>query len=119
VPCRLAAADIGVAPFDSASHKPLTLGFYWSPLKIFEYMASGLPVVAPRLPRLAHLIADGQEGLLYDPADPRTLDAMLVQLTDRALRQRLGKAARARAVAEYSWQAHCVALDRRLRTLIQ
>jgi hypothetical protein len=42
---------------------------------------------------------------------------MLVKLTDRALRERLGKAARARAVAEYSWHAHCVALDQRLRTL--
>ena len=48
-PCRpaLAAADIGVAPFDLGAHAPLALGFYWSPLKIFEYMAAGLPVVAP------------------------------------------------------------------------
>ena len=117
LPQCLAAADIGVAPFDAANHKPLTHGFYWSPLKIFEYMSAGLPVVAPRLPRLASLIEDGKEGLLYDAADPRTLDAMLVRLTDRTLRQQLGHAARARAVAEYSWHAHCVALDRRLRTL--
>ena len=47
MPACLAAADIGVAPFDVAAHAPLALGFYWSPLKIFEYMAAGLPVVAP------------------------------------------------------------------------
>ena len=35
MPACLAAADIGVAPFDLDAHKPLTLGFYWSPLKIF------------------------------------------------------------------------------------
>ena len=47
MPACLAAADIGVAPFDIGAHRPLSLGFYWSPLKIFEYMAAGLPVVAP------------------------------------------------------------------------
>ncbi len=116
-PC-LAAADIGVAPFDPGRHKPLALGFYWSPLKIFEYMSAGLPVVAPRLPRIAGLVGDGNEGLLYDPADPRTLDDALVRLTDKALRERLGRAARARAVAQYSWRAHCTLLDTRLRALL-
>lgn len=117
LPQCLAAADIGVAPFDADRHKPLSLGFYWSPLKIFEYMSSGLPVVAPRLPRVASLIEDGTEGLLYDPADPRTLDDTLVRLTDRSLRGRLGNAARIRAVAQYSWRAHCAMLDERLRAL--
>lgn len=118
LPQCLAAADIGVAPFDPAKHKPLALGFYWSPLKIFEYMSAGLPVVAPRLPRIARLVEDGDEGLLYDSDDPRTLDAALVRLTDASLRARLGANARARAVADYSWRAHCAALDRRLRTLV-
>jgi starch synthase len=117
LPQCLAAADIGVAPFDPGKHKPLALGFYWSPLKIFEYMSAGLPVVAPRLSRIAQLVGDEQEGLLYDPADPRTLDAVLVRLTDSALRARLGGAARTRAVAQYSWRAHCAAIDARLRTL--
>lgn len=118
LPQCLAAADIGVAPFDPASHKPLALGFYWSPLKIFEYMSAGLPVVAPRLPRIASLVEDRREGLLYDPEDPRTLDAALVQLIDPSLRRLLGQAARTRAVAEYSWRTHCAALDERLRGLV-
>ena len=81
-------------------------------------MSSGLPVVAPRLPRIAQLVGDNDEGLLYDPADPHTLDAALVRLTDDRLRDRLGRAARIRAVAHYSWRAHCVALDARLRALV-
>ncbi len=118
LPECLAAADIGVAPFDPAKHKPLALGFYWSPLKIFEYMSAGLPVVAPRLPRIAELVRDGHEGLLYDPSDPRTLDTALVQLLDRALRERLGAAARSRAVDHYSWRAHCAVLAVRLSALV-
>jgi glycosyltransferase involved in cell wall biosynthesis len=118
LPACLAAADIGVAPFDPVKHAPLQLGFYWSPLKIFEYMAAGLPVVAPALPRIGKLVEHGREGLLYDPADPRALDRTLVALADPGVRARLGRAARERVVREFSWQAHCAALDRRLRQLV-
>ena len=84
VPAILAAADIGVAPFDVAAHPSLAHEFHWSPLKIFEYMASGLPVVAPRIERLAGIVSDGREGLLYDAANPDALADALDQLTDPA-----------------------------------
>jgi glycosyltransferase involved in cell wall biosynthesis len=112
MPASLAAADIGAAPFDLAAHRPLQLGFYWSPLKIFEYMAAGLPVVAPAVDRIPLLVGDGAEGLLYDPRQQGGLAAALERLTDPALRARLGTAGRARAVRDYSWQAHCERLER-------
>jgi glycosyltransferase involved in cell wall biosynthesis len=115
MPACLAAADIGVAPFDIGAHAPLSLGFYWSPLKIFEYMAAGLPVVAPALPRIASLVENGREGVLYDPALPQGLAGALKTLLDPALRQRMGAAGRARAERDYSWTAHCAALDDALR----
>lgn len=116
MPGVLAGADIGVAPFDLAQHKPLALGFYWSPLKIFEYMASGLPVVAPRVARIPQLVEHGREGWLYDPADPDGLADALERLADEPLRRTVGQNARARAVRDYSWRAHCEALDRRFRS---
>jgi len=119
LPRYLAAADIGVAPFDAMRHRPLRLGFYWSPLKVFEYMACGLPVVAPRLPRLTTLVEHGREGWLYDPEAPRALDGALTALADAPTRQRLGAAARERAVRDFSWAAHCRALDARLRELLR
>ena len=112
MPAQLAAADVGVAPFDLAAHGPLALGFYWSPLKMFEYMASGLPVVAPSVDRIPTLVAHGIEGLLYPPEDSRGLQGALIRLTDAALRAPMGEAARVRAVAEFSWSAHCRALER-------
>lgn len=117
MPAALARAHIGVAPFDLGAHGPLALGFYWSPLKLFEYMASGLPVVAPAVARIPALVAHGREGLLYDPTDASALAAALEQLAEPRLRQTLGAAARERAVRDYSWRAHCEALDRRLRAL--
>jgi glycosyltransferase involved in cell wall biosynthesis len=116
MPACLTAADIGVAPFDLGAHKPLSLGFYWSPLKIFEYMAAGLPVVAPAADRIPQLIEGGREGLLYQPAAPvdGIADA-LERLTDATLRHRLGAGARERAVRDYSWRAHCEKLDEAMR----
>jgi glycosyltransferase involved in cell wall biosynthesis len=119
MPASLAACDIGVAPFDIGRHRPLALGFYWSPLKIFEYMAAGLPVVAPAAARIPALVGHERDGLLYDPLLTSGLSEALERLTDAPLRSRLGAAARDRAIREYSWQAHCRALDaafRRART---
>jgi glycosyltransferase involved in cell wall biosynthesis len=115
MPAALAAADIGVAPFDVSAHAPLSLGFYWSPLKIFEYMASGLPVVAPAVDRIPSLVEHGKEGILYGirgeggklSEHTDALASALLQLTDVPLRTRLGAAARDRAVRDYSWDAHC------------
>jgi len=115
IPACLAAADVGVAPFDLAAHPTLAQEFHWSPLKIFEYMASGLPVVAPRIERLAHVVRDGREGVLYDSADARGLASALERLTDVKLRKELGAAARARAVEQFSWRSHCQALDLAMR----
>ena len=112
MPAALANADIGVAPFDVAAHPPLQLAFYWSPLKVFEYMAAGLPVVAPRIPRLAQILGPGHDLLLYDPHAPRALADTLAYLADREdERRRLGAASRRRACEEFSWAAHCRKLD--------
>jgi glycosyltransferase involved in cell wall biosynthesis len=117
MPAALAAADIGVAPFEIGAHRPLSLGFYWSPLKIFEYMAAGLPVVAPAVDRIPQLVADRLEGLLYDPSRPGALAAALEALSDPEGRRPLGVAARDRAVREYSWAAHCAALDQAMGSM--
>ncbi len=116
MPAVLAAADIGVAPFDIGAHAPLSLGFYWSPLKIFEYMAAGLPVVAPSVDRIPSLVADGQEGVLYSGHNhAEALADALVKLNDMSLRKKLAAAARERAVRDYSWAAHCEALEVAIR----
>jgi len=112
MPASLADADVGVAPFDVDAHAQLSLGFYWSPLKIFEYMASGLPVVAPRVDRIPLLVEDGVEGVVYEPGrHSEALADALLSLADPKRRKALGAAARARAVRDYSWTAHCRALS--------
>jgi glycosyltransferase involved in cell wall biosynthesis len=116
MPACLAAADIGVAPFDAAAHPPLQLAFYWSPLKVFEYMASGLPVVAPAIPRLARTLGPGHERVLYDARAPGALaDALAYLAGHEADRRRLGEDARRRVSEAFSWAAHCRSLDEAIR----
>ena len=107
MPACLAAADIGAAPFDVGAHAPLSLGFFWSPLKVFEYMAAGLPVVAPAIDRLGRIVRDGREGILYDAGEPGALADAIETLCDPAHRRRLGAAARARVVEHFGWDRHC------------
>ena len=73
---------------------------------ILEAMATGLPVVAGRVGGNPELVVDGVTGRLYDPADPASLEqALLPYLTDPALRQAHGKAARDRVVQNFSLDA--------------
>jgi glycosyltransferase involved in cell wall biosynthesis len=112
MPEVVAAADIGVAPYDPARLRQLRLGFYWSPLKIFEYMASGLPTITIPRPPLTEIVREGQEGLHTREGDPEALAAALVRLADdAALRRRLGASARQRVIERYSWARHCEQLE--------
>jgi glycosyltransferase involved in cell wall biosynthesis len=115
MPACLAAADIGVAPFDVTAHPALAQEFYWSPLKIFEYMASGLPVVAPRITRLDRIVRDGHEGILYDPPTPDALANALERLADSKVRADFGAAARERVVRSFSWERHCRTLEQAIQ----
>ena len=100
VPGWLARMDVGVAPYPDSSR------FYFSPLKVLEYMAAGLPVVASRIGQIADLVEQGRSGLLCPPGDPVALAAALDHLRrDPALRERLGAAGRERAQRSHTWDA--------------
>lgn len=107
VPAALAALDVCVMPLPFTEH----FAYYASPLKLFEYMAAGRAVVASDLPGWADVVQDGATALLIPPGDEAALRAALLRLSeDAALRQRLGAAARQRALALYTWQARAQAI---------
>jgi glycosyltransferase involved in cell wall biosynthesis len=100
VPGLLASMDAAIAPY------PRRSGFYFSPLKVYEYMAAGLPVVASRVGQISDLIADGVNGLLCPPGDAESLAAALDRLRlAPGLRARLGRAARETVLREHTWDA--------------
>jgi glycosyltransferase involved in cell wall biosynthesis len=116
MPELVASTEVGTAPYDTRRLRSLRLGFYWSPLKIFEYMASGLPTVTIGRPPLDEIVREEHEGLHFREGDDADLARVLERLAgDAALRARLGSQARARVVENYSWARHCQQLEGVLR----
>lgn len=120
VPNYLALGDIGVAPFDTSLHPPLRVGFYWSPLKVHEYMAMALPVITIDVFPLNQIVRSGQEGLLYQEGNTGDLRARIECLVDdEALARRLGASGRRRVVQNFSWQKHAEQLEQVLGECLQ
>jgi glycosyltransferase involved in cell wall biosynthesis len=100
IPGLLARMDVAVAPYPDLAQ------FYFSPLKVYEYMAAGLPVVASRIGQLKGLIENGVNGLLCPPGDADALAGALDRLRlDPDLRARLGRAARETILRGHTWDA--------------
>ena len=100
LPARLASLDVAVAPY------PELPNFYFSPLKVYEYMAAGLPIVASRVGQIAELIEHEVNGLLCPPGDASALAGAIDRLQrEPDLRSRLGRAARVTISRDYTWRA--------------
>ncbi|HIA28374.1 MAG TPA: glycosyltransferase family 1 protein, partial [Planctomycetes bacterium] len=85
----LGGCDIAVAPYPQLDH------FYFSPLKIFEFFAVGLPVIGSDVGQVRQLLDGENRGLLYSPGDASGLaDAMRGVLADPERGKAIGNAAR-------------------------
>ena len=98
IPAYLHRMDIAVAPY------PDTPGMYFSPLKLYEYLAAGLPVVASAVGQVRAVIVDQHNGVLVPPGDVAALTAALHELrADPVRRSRLAAAARRSAEDGHTW----------------
>ena len=99
IPGLLPAFDVALVP---------AINPYASPLKLFEYMAAGLAVVAPDQPNLREVLEHDQNALLVRPHHGGALLLALARLVnDAALRSRLGHQAR-RSIEErdFTWRGN-------------
>lgn len=106
-----ASADISVAPYDRSRLRSLKLGFFWSPLKIFEALASGVPTITLDVQPLNEIVREGREGVFFKENDPGDLARVIASLAaDRDLRLIMSKNARDRA-PQFSWAAHAAQVE--------
>ncbi|WP_278694011.1 glycosyltransferase family 4 protein [Arachnia propionica] len=99
MPGQLAGSAIGVAPYPDLGGEQQQ---YFSPLKVYEYLAAGLPVVASAVGQLPQIL--GELGTLVPPSDPAALATAIDTLAaDPVLRGKLGWRGRMQAEEKHSW----------------
>lgn len=103
VPALLPAFDVALVP---------AINPYASPLKLFEYMAAGLPTIAPDQPNLREVLEHDRNALLVPVGDGAGLRAALERLCgDEQLRLRLGARARADVLErDLTWRGNARAV---------
>jgi glycosyltransferase involved in cell wall biosynthesis len=107
LPAYLSAMDVGLIPFQQ---DPVT--YHADPIKAYEYLASGLPVVATDLPalrRLDHVVrlADSTGAFLDQ------IQAALVEGRDARSDERRAEAAR------HSWASRFEQVDALIRSTVE
>lgn len=114
VPELLATGDVLIIPNVSVSAS----ADHTSPLKLFEYLASGKPIVASDLPSIRELLQDGENAVLVAPGDPGALAAGIKRvLDDHALAERISRRAFDQA-SDFAWARRAERIERLLDSVV-
>jgi len=90
IPGYLSHSKVAVLP-----NTPSVPSQFSSPLKLFEYMACGIPIVASALPVFQEILTDERNAILFEPGNPHSLAAAIKKLIDNPdLAARIGQTAR-------------------------
>jgi glycosyltransferase involved in cell wall biosynthesis len=103
-----ATMDVLLAPYANSVETPggTDTARWMSPMKVFEYLASGRPMVCSDLPVLREVLVDGETALLATPDDVDAWAQALARLAaDSALRDRIGARGREVHLARFTWAA--------------
>jgi len=98
IPPYISVMDIVVAPYPKLDF------FYYSPMKIYEYMACGKAVVASKIGQIEEIIKDGHDGILVEPDNIAELSDRVFQLVDNPkLRATIGTTAWNTVLKNHTW----------------
>lgn len=104
VPKWNSAVDVCLAIFDENYEPFRKFDFFYSPIKIHEYLASGKPVIASRMGNLAKIIKNKKTGILVKPNSVNSLRrAMEFFVKNKKELQKMGRAARKSAEEKFNW----------------
>jgi glycosyltransferase involved in cell wall biosynthesis len=110
-PSEIVDYQVGADVLLSYYPSGIDLNDYRSPGKLFEYMASGTPIIAADYASLREVLKDGRNAILIEPDKPELLALAIGRLlSDPALGARLGSQAREDAM-RYTWAARAEAIS--------
>ncbi len=105
----MAACDLLLMPYQrsvSIGVKGHDTARWMSPMKMFEYLASGTPIISSDLPVLREVLDDGVNALLAGPDDPKEwLNCLDRLVEDSDLGRSIGTAAHRSYVRQHTWSA--------------
>lgn len=106
VPKYIALADVAVAPYNPKGAANMDRhGFYFSPLKLFEYMACAKPVVTTNVEIVSELLKEHRCGVLVEPGNAEELsEAIMYLLKNREKAVEMGKRGREAVLGRYTWK---------------
>lgn len=111
IPLYLSVMDIVLAPYPKHDF------FYYSPIKLFEYMAAGKSVIAPAIGQIKEIINDGVNGILFKAGDyEEMLNKSILLLQDNILCKKIGKEARKTIENNYTWKHTARKLDKIIKS---
>lgn len=109
---RLSTATVAVAPYPSIEP------FYFSPLKLYEFLALGLPVVAGSIGQVREILDDGRRGWLYPAGDVEALATRLADaLDDPREASRRAAIGRSWVLSHATWDHRAAEILERIATL--
>ncbi len=80
---------------------------YRSPIKMFEYMAMGKPVIAPRMPAIQAVITDGYDGILFEQGNIKScVEALIRILSNKEDAEKMGRLAKRTIAEKFTWESH-------------
>jgi glycosyltransferase involved in cell wall biosynthesis len=114
IPDLLAASDIGISPIP-----PISFFKFSSPIKMFEYMAAGIPVVANReIPEQEEVLTESEGGILVKYDAEAFTDAIMELLDDPEKAVRMGQKGRDWVVSNRSFEVMARIVEHRFQQLL-
>ncbi|MCE1204306.1 MAG: glycosyltransferase family 4 protein [Holophagaceae bacterium] len=89
------------------------------PIKMFEYMSAGLPVIASDFPLWRSILGEGPCGVCVDPHDPQAIAAAMLDLASRPeLAAEMGRQGKQAVRLRYNWETEAVNLERHYQSIL-
>jgi glycosyltransferase involved in cell wall biosynthesis len=111
IPALLSAADVALAPY------PALDDFAFSPLKLYEYLAVGVPIVASDIGQISDLLADIGSAELVEPGNVAALAAAITRVVSDPNMTSFASLNRATTLLSHGWNARAAQIVRHVEAI--
>lgn len=116
MPAYMASADVGLCIYNKIDYYPR---FYFSPLKLFDYMASGLPIIGDSIGQIKYILEENRNGLLTNGSIDDIVEKINYLKNHQAISSDMGMRSREAVVKKYNWERVTAETENLLNELIK